>query len=347
SLLKYLAKSTATDMLLVAGVPPSIKIHNELKRADMEYLTPADCERYARELMPESDWEFFEESGDHDFAVTYPDIGRFRVNVYRQRRSVSITLRYINEIVPTLAELNLPDWLRDYALKPQGLILVSGPAGHGKTTTLAAMVDIINSNRGCNIITLEDPIEYLHKHKNSNVNQREIGLDTESFSEGLRHIFRQDPDVIVIGELRDIESFEIALHAADTGHLVISTVHAINATSTIDRMINIFPPHQQNIIRTKLADSLILIFSQRLVPLKKTDNRIIAFEKLINSYKIRNLIREAKTYQIRTQMLSGTEDYESIDSSLARLYLEGKITYADGLLFSGNEQFYRDLTGTK
>ena len=347
SLLKYLAKSTATDMLLVAGVPPSIKIHNELKRADMEYLTPADCERYARELMPESDWEFFEESGDHDFAVTYPDIGRFRVNVYRQRRSVSITLRYINEIVPTLAELNLPDWLRDYALKPQGLILVSGPAGHGKTTTLAAMVDIINSNRGCNIITLEDPIEYLHKHKKSNVNQREIGLDTESFSEGLRHIFRQDPDVIVIGELRDIESFEIALHAADTGHLVISTVHAINATSTIDRMINIFPPHQQNIIRTKLADSLILIFSQRLVPLKKTDNRIIAFEKLINSYKIRNLIREAKTYQIRTQMLSGTEDYESIDSSLARLYLEGKITYADGLLFSGNEQFYRDLTGTK
>ena len=345
SLLRYLARSSATDMLLSAGVPPSIKMHNELRRANMESLSPADCERYARELMSDDDWEVFQKRKDYDFAVTYPDIGRFRVNVYRQRRSISITIRHIAEIVPTLEELNLPSWIKEYALKPQGLILVSGPAGHGKTTTLAAFVDIINSSRKCNIITLEDPIEYLHKHKNSNVNQREIGLDAESFAQGLRHIFRQDPDVIVVGELRDMDSFEIALHAADTGHLVISTVHANNTTSTIDRIVNVFPPHQQNIIRTKLADSLLLVFSQRLVPLQKGEGRILAYEKLVNSYRIKNLIREGKTHQIRTQMLSGTEDYESIDSSLAKLHLAGKISFDAGLLFADNEQFYRELTG--
>lgn len=345
SLLRYLARSSATDMLLAAGVPPSIKIHNELKRANMEPLSPSDCERYARELMTDADWAAFQRNKDHDFAVTYPEIGRFRVNVYNQRRSISITIRHIAEFIPTLSELNLPDWIKEYALKPQGLILISGPAGHGKTTTLAALVDIINSNRRCNIITLEDPIEYLHKHKNSNVNQREIGLDAESFSQGLRHIFRQDPDVIVVGELRDMESFEIALHAADTGHLVISTVHANNTTSTIDRIVNVFPPHQQSIIRTKLADSLLLVFSQRLVPLTKGEGRILAYEKLINSYRIKNLIREGKTHQIRTQMLSGTDDYESIDSSLAKLHLAGKISFNDGLLFADNEQYYREMTG--
>ncbi len=295
--------------------------------------------------MKTQEWEVFQKKGDLDFAVTYPEIGRFRVNVYRQRGSVSITIRHIKDIIPSLQELRLPDMLRDYALKPFGMIIISGPAGHGKTTTLAAMVDIINTNRRCNIVTLEDPIEYLHKHKNSNVNQREIGLDTESFAEGLRHIFRQDPDVIVIGELRDRDSFEIALDAADTGHLVLSTVHASNTTSTIERIVNIFPPHQQNLIRSKLADSLLLVFSQRLVPMRQKEGRIVAYEILINSYRIKNLIREGKTHQIRTQMQSGAEDFVSIDVSLANLFRQGLITFESGLLYCENEQFYRELTG--
>ena len=332
-------------MLLTAGVPPSRKINNDIKRAAMDALTPLDCERYAKELMSEKDWEeVFIPKGDHDFAVTYPEIGRFRVNVYRQRNSVSITLRHIVEILPSVKELNLPDWIQEFALKPQGLILISGPAGHGKTTTLAAMVDIINTHRKCNIVTLEDPIEYLHKHKNSNVNQREVGLDTESFYEGLRHIFRQDPDVIVVGELRDVESFAIALQAADTGHLVLSTVHANTATSTIERIINIFPPHQQNQVRTQIADSLLLVFSQRLIPLKEGEGRILAHEKLINSHRIKNFIREGKTHQIRSQMQSGTEVFASIDVSLADLFRSGLITFEEGLIYAEDEQFYRDIT---
>jgi twitching motility protein PilT len=344
ALLKYLATSPATDMLLTAGVQPSIKLSNDIKRASMDPLTPADCERYAKELMSEKDWETFFTKGDFDIAVTYPEIGRFRVNLYRQRTSVSITLRHIKDILPSLEELRLPDWIKEYVLMPQGLILISGPAGHGKTTTLAAMVDIINSNRKCNIITLEDPIEYLHKHKKSNVNQREIGMDTGTFYDGLKHVFRQDPDVIVIGEMRDADSFAIALQAADTGHLVLATVHASTAASTIERIINIFPPDQQTLIRTRLADNLLFVLAQRLVPLKKGEGRILAYEKLMNSYGVKNLVREGKTHQIKSQMLTGTDEYSSLESSLAKFYLAGLIKFEDGLLFSENKQFYKDQT---
>jgi twitching motility protein PilT len=346
ALLKHLMDSDATDMLLTAGVAPSIKLSNDIKRAPMSPLAPADCEKYAKELMSEKDWDAFEEKGDHDLAVTYPEFGRFRVNLYRQRNSISITLRRIVDILPSLEELNVPDWIKNFILMPQGLILVSGPAGHGKTTTLAAMIDVINSNRRCNIVTLEDPIEYLHKHKKSNVNQREIGLDTKSFYEGLKHVFRQDPDVIVIGEMRDPDSFAIALQAADTGHLVITTVHASTAASTIERAINIFPPYQQGIIRTRLADNLLFVLSQRLVPLKKGDGRILAYEKIINSFGVKNLIREGKTHQIKSQMMSGTEEYSSLETSLAELCRADLISFEDGLLYSENKQFFKDLTKT-
>ncbi len=344
SLLKYLITSPATDMLLTAGVAPSIKLSNDIKRASMNTLTPFDCERYARELVSEKDWEIFIKKGDYDFAVTYPEFGRFRVNLYRQRNSVSITIRHIQDILPSLEELNLPEWIGELVLSPQGLIIVSGPAGHGKTTTLAAMVDIINSNKKCNVITLEDPIEYLHKHKKSNVNQRDIGIDTESFYEGLKHIFRQDPDVIVIGEMRDADSCAIALQAADTGHLVITTVHASTSASTIERIINMFPPHQQGLIRTRIADSLLFVFAQRLIPMKSGEGRLLAYEKIINSHSIKNLIREGKTFQIKSQMLSGSEDFTSLEASLAKLYLSGLINFEAGLLYSENKQFYKELT---
>ncbi len=342
SLLKYLASSPVTDMLLTAGVPPSIKQNKDIKRASMEQLTPADCERYAKEILSERSWEDFVNKGDCDLAVTYPDIGRFRINLYRQRNSVSITIRRIADILPSMEELRLPERISKYALMPQGLIVVSGPAGHGKTTTLSVMVDIINTTRRCNIVTLEDPIEYLHKHKKSNVNQRDVGLDTESFYEGLRHVFRQDPDVIVVGEMRDPDSFAIALQAADTGHLVITTVHASGAAQSIERIINIFPTHQQPLIRTRLADSLLFVLSQRLVPRKEGEGRVLAYEWLANSYGLRNLITEGKTSQFKSQMLSGTEEYISLESSLARLHFEGLITYEDGLLFAENKQFFKN-----
>ncbi len=346
SLLKYLANSTATDMLLTAGVPPSIKLSNDIKRASMNALTPLDCERYARELMSEKDWEKFSIDGDIDLAVTYPEIGRFRVNMYKQRHSISITIRHIIDILPSFEELNLPDWIKDFLFMPQGLILVSGPAGHGKTTSIAAMIDFINTNRRCNIVTLEDPIEFLHKHKKSNVNQRDIGIDTKSFYEGLKHVFRQDPDVIVVGEMRDADSFSIALQASDTGHLVITTVHASTSAITIERVINIFPPHQQNLIRTRLADNLLFVLSQRLVPSIKKEGRVLAVEKLVNSYSVRNLIREGKTHQIKAQMLAGTEEFTALETSLAKLYHDGMISYENGLLYSENKQFFKDLTKT-
>jgi twitching motility protein PilT len=345
SLLRFLVKSKVNDMLLTAGSPPSVKVSNRLKRLAMNPLTPQDCEQYARNLMKERQWEQFVRTNDAEFGITYPEIGRFRVTVYRQRNSISIALRPVSDVIPSLKRLNLPGWLADFALKPDGLIIVSGPAGHGKSTTLSAMVDIINNNRGCNIVTLEDPIEYLHKHKKSNINQREIGLDCPSFIEGLRHVFRQAPDVIVVGEMRDRETFEIALQAANSGHLVLSTVHSDNATSIIERVINMFEPHEQSLIRMMLADSLLLSISQRLIPLKARQGRILAMEKFINSSRMKNLIREGKTHQIRSQMQAGTKDYASIDMALADLAKRGLIKFDEGLVYAEDPQFYRDLSG--
>jgi twitching motility protein PilT len=344
SLLRYLARSGSIDMLLTAGVPPAVKIHNNLKRTSMDPLTPADCETYAKELMSYKDWEAFMRKNDIDFGVTYPDIGRFRVNVCRQRNSVSITLHHFAETLPSFKELNLPGCIKEYAFMPQGLILVTGPAGHGKTTTLCTMVDIINTHRRCNIVTLEDPIEYAYKHKKSNVNQREIGRDTDSLSEGLRRVLRQSPDVIVVGELKDRESFEMALQAADAGQLVLSTVIGSNSTSIIERVINMFPPDRQKFTRMMLADCLLLSFSQRLVPLNKGQGRILAHEKLINTDRIKDMIREERTYQIRSQIQIGSKDFTSIDVSLANLYNQEKITFEDGLLHADNRQIYRQLT---
>ena len=230
-------------------------------------------------------------------------------------------------------------------MRPQGLILISGPSGHGKTTTLCAMVDYINSHRRCNIITLEDPIEYLHLHRKSNINQREIGRDTPSFAEGIRHVFRQSPDVIVLGEMRDTETFEIALRAANTGHLVLSTVHSDNSTSIIDRVINMFEPYRQALIRQMLSDSLLLSLSQRLIPPKSGSDRVLALEKMVNSYRIKNLIREEKSRQIRAHMQVGADDFTSMDAAVATLCKKGIIDFKQGLAFVEDERLYRDLTG--
>ena len=259
SLLRYLADSPAKDMLLTAGAPPSMKLGADIRRAAMDTLTSADCEAYARELMSEKDWSAFAGGWDYNGLVHYPEIGRFRVNMYRQRNAISITLRHIPDNIPSLQELGLPAWIKEYVLMPQGLIIVSGPAGHGRTTTLTALVDIVNSGRRCNIVTLEDPVEYLHEHKKSNVNQREIGADAQSISDGLKHVFRQDPDVIVIGETMDADGFDIALRAAETGHLVMTVFHANTAASAIEGIINTFPPHQRDFVRTGIAENLLFV----------------------------------------------------------------------------------------
>ncbi|MBI3377444.1 MAG: PilT/PilU family type 4a pilus ATPase [Nitrospirae bacterium] len=349
-LLKLLSEANATDMQLTAGVPPAMKMRTELHRLNMQALTPGQMTALANGIMPEEQRARFQTSNDLDFAITDLDYGRFRVNIYRQRGSVSMTLRHIPDKLSSINDLGLPEDLEGYALKSQGLILITGPAGHGKSTTMAAMVDLINKKRKCNIVSLEDPIEYLHVHKNSNVNQREIGLDTESFYEGLKRVFRQGPDVIVVGEMRDPDSFMIALQAAETGHLVLSTMHARNSTSTVERVVDMFPSHQQAQARNQLADSLLLVLAQRLVLKKDKSGPILAYERLINTYKIKNFIRDSKTHQIRTQMQIPGEDYSSIDVSLARLCLDGKITAEEGAKHADNLSFYQEMIkgkGTK
>ncbi|HEY5672957.1 MAG TPA: PilT/PilU family type 4a pilus ATPase [Malonomonas sp.] len=323
-LCKSLVRRQASDLLLVAGAIPSLKKNNELVRLEVPLLSPGQVETYANELMSKQQKEEFRQNKDIDFALTEPSLGRFRVNLYRQRTSISIAIRHIVEDIPTFEQLNLPGWLENYALKPQGLILVSGPNGHGKSTTMAALVDIINSKCRRNIITIEDPIEYLHQHKNSNVNQREVGLDTKSFQEGLRHIYREAPDVIMIGEMRDRESISIALEAADTGHLVISSLHANNSTMAVNRIIDVFPADQQAQVRVHLADNLLLSFNQRLLKCRSGEGRVPAYEKLSNSHRVANMIREGKDHHIRSQLVSG-EEFISLDVSLAMLTREKRV----------------------
>ena len=320
----HLAQSNASDLLLVAGSRPSYKENNELYRVDTPLLSPEQVQAYAYELMNQQQRDEFQEKKDIDFALTDFELGRFRINVYRQRTSISVAIRHIVEDVPTFDDLNLPTWLENYALKQQGLIIISGPNGHGKSTTMAAMIDIINTKSKRNIITIEDPIEYLHQHKNSNVNQREVGIDTTSFNEGLRHVYREAPDVIMIGEMRDHESIAIALEAADTGHLVISSLHANNSVMAINRIIDVFKTEHQQQIRVQLADNLLLSFHQRLLQSPKGEGRIPAYEKLGNSHRVANLIREGKDHQIRNQLVKG-EVCLTLDTCLAHLVQERKV----------------------
>ena len=346
-LLRIAAQRGANDLLVTAGVAPSLKINNEVVRLPYPPLTPGQVEERVFAILNEHQKTQFERDGELDFAYSLFDVGRFRINVYRQRNSISLSARNLLERIPGLAELGLPPWIADFALKRQGMILITGPAAHGKSTTIASLVEVINTRRRCNIITIEDPIEFLFQHKNSNVNQREVGTDTASFSQGLRHVFRQSPDVIVIGELRDFESISIAVSAAETGHLVLGTLHTLNATSTIDRLINVFPGEQQNQVRTQLAESLLLILSQRLVLSADGKRRHLAYEKLVNSSRVRNLIRNRKTHLIRTQMQSDTDDFESIDKSLAALVRAGKVAEEEAVKFADNPALFHELLRAK
>jgi twitching motility protein PilT len=343
SLLRALVNWHGQDLHLSSGAIPSIRVDGEIKRLDIPALKPAEVESMVHEILTPEQKRIFQENLELDFAFSLDGVGRFRCNVYRQRGSLAFTARHVTDKIPTATELGIPEFLHEYAIRKQGLILVTGPNGHGKTTTLANLVDTINRERKANIISIEDPIEYTHRHQNSNVNQREVGTDTNSFGDGLRHIFRQNPDVIVIGELRDFESFSIALTAADTGHLVIATMHSNSATAAVDRIIDIFPPAQQSQVRAQLADCLLAVFSQRLLRRASGSGRIMAWEKMSTSLRVRNSIREGKVHVLRGMMQTNVEELVSIDWTLAEHVASGKVKYDEALKYADSPTYLNEL----
>ncbi len=343
SLLRALVTWHGQDLHLSSGAIPSIRVDGEFRRLEIPALTPTDVESMVNEILTLEQKRVFQENLELDFAYSLDRVGRFRCNVYRQRGSLAFTARHVADKIPPAAELGIPDFLQECALRKQGLILITGPNGHGKTTTLANLVDTINRERKANVITIEDPIEYTHRHKISNVNQREVGTDTLSFGDGLRHIFRQNPDVIVIGELRDFESFSIALSAGETGHLVMATMYSNNATAAVDRIIDIFPSDQQSQVRAQLADCLLCVFSQRLLKRTSGSGRVLAWEKMSTSLRVRNAIREGKVHLLRAMMQTNVEELVSIDWSLAELIASGKVKYEEALKYADSPTYLNEL----
>ena len=310
----------ASDLHLTAGAWPTLRINGKLQRMGEEILSSDDTKTLIEQFLTANQLAHLNSLGELDFAYTNLNSGRFRVNAYKQRDSYALAIRMISSRIPSMGELGLPPILKDLAMKQRGLILVTGPTGSGKTTTLAAMLDFINKNRQCHILTLEDPIEYQHKHNQSIVNQREIGTDTQSFGNALRAALRQDPDVVLVGEMRDLETISIALTAAETGHLVLSTLHTIGAAKTIDRVIDVFPPHQQEQIRVQLASVLEAIISQQLMPTVEENRRVAAHEIMIANTAVKNLIREGKAFQIQNLIQTGSKlGMQSMDYSLSQL----------------------------
>ena len=333
-LLKEAVVRKASDLHITVSLPPVIRVNGELVRLDSPDLRPADTRQLLLEMLDDDQVRRFESGGEIDFAYSVAGLGRFRVNGYRQRGSAAVAVRVIGSELKSLRALGLPESLSDLARRPRGLVLVTGPTGSGKTTTLAAMIDQINREFQYHIITLEDPIEYLHHHRKSVVNQREVGSDTQSFASGLRAALREDPDVILVGEMRDLETVSTALRAAETGHLVLATLHTNDAAQTIDRVVDAFPPHQQEQVKVQLGNSLEGIVAQRLLPRRDRKGRVVAVEVLVATPAIRNLIREGKTHQIPSSIQTGSRfGMKTMDASLRELYAQ-EIISADDYIFN-------------
>lgn len=316
----------ASDIHITVGKPPILRVNGELFSIDEDILKPEDAKRLIFEALSEKMILNLEKDGEIDTSLSTPGIGRYRINAFKQRGSYGMVLRIIPLKIPSMDDLNLPNSVRSLSEIRRGLILVTGPTGSGKSTTLASLIDKINHERNCHILTLEDPIEYLHKHRKSIVNQREIGTDSNSFTSALRSSLRQDPDVILVGEMRDLETISIALTAAETGHLVLSTLHTSGAAKTIDRIIDVFPPHQQQQIRVQLSSVLECVVSQQLLPKKNNEGRIAAFEIMMMTPAIRNLIREDKLHQIDTAIQTGAQfGMMTMDTSILNIYRNGLI----------------------
>lgn len=310
----------ASDIHLTVGVPPIFRINGELKRYGKDVLLPTDTEEMAKAIVSDTKWMMFEEYGELDFSYAVPGISRFRVNVYMQRGCIALAIRIIATSIPSIEELKMPMILKNFTEKPQGLVLVTGPTGSGKSTTLAAMIDYMNQTMRKHIITLEDPIEYLHKHNSCIIDQREVGSDTKNFANGLRAALRQDPDAILVGEMRDLETIQTAITAAETGHLVFGTLHTQNAPASIERMIDVFSPGQQPQIRTQLASVLIAIVSQRLFKTMDNKGRRAATEIMVNNSAVANLIRNDKLHQLETIIqTSRAQGMHTLESSILEL----------------------------
>jgi twitching motility protein PilT len=337
AVLQQLIQRNASDLHLKVGRPPTLRLHGDLLPLDHPALRPEDLKGLAEQLMTPRQVKEFTENKECDFAIGVPGIGRFRCNVYQQRGSLCFAMRAIPYQARTIKELNLPPVLEEISLKPRGLVLVTGITGSGKSTALAAMVQHLNEHRKANVITIEDPIEFLHRDINCHINQREVGTDTATFGQALRRVLRQDPDIILIGEIRDLETLDTALKAADTGHLVFSTLHTTDATQTINRVMSFYPPHQQAEVRFSLASALQAVISLRLVPRADKPGRVPACEVLINTQTVRDQIRDMdKTLNIPDLIKEGTVQYgmQSFDQSLMHHYTQGTISYESAVFYA-------------
>lgn len=344
-LLKETVKRNASDLHIIANSPPVFRINGELMPAEeYEVLKQEDTKKLIYGFLSDSQKVAFEEKKELDFSLSIPSITRFRVNVHMQRGNVEAALRTVPLQIPAIEELNLPEVVKTLINKPNGLIIVTGPTGMGKTTTLATLVDNINQEKRSLIITIEDPIEYIHTNKKGVVKQREVGEDTLSFANALKYTLRQDPDVISVGEMRDLETMSTSLTAAETGHLVLTTLHTPDAPQTIDRIIDVFPPHQQEQVKVQLAGSLQAIIAQKLLPRADQEGRILATEVLIATQAIRAVIREQKTEQIASLMQTGSQfGMHTMDKNLKELYQKGLITYEVAVNQSKNPQDFKKM----
>ncbi|MGH9376420.1 MAG: type IV pilus twitching motility protein PilT [Terriglobia bacterium] len=345
-LLKRLVETGGSDLHVTVNSPPRIRIHGDLKPLeDMPVLGPAETKQLAYSVLTEAQKHRFEETLELDFAFGIRDLARFRGNLFNQRGATAAVFRVVPFEIRSFEQLGLPNTLRKLCQKPRGLVLVTGPTGSGKSTTLATMLDLINETRYEHMITIEDPIEFLHSHKRCLVNQREVHSDTHSFADALRAALREDPDVVLIGEMRDLETVESALRIAETGHLTFGTLHTNSAASTINRVIDVFPSHQQSQVRAQLSLVLEGILCQSLLPRPEGKGRVMAMEILVPNPAIRNLIREDKIHQIYSTMQSGQEKFgmQTFNQSLCSLYQKGQITLETALGRSGNPDELQDM----
>jgi twitching motility protein PilT len=331
-LLRLTVEWNGSDLHLTVGVPPIIRADGQLKPTPYERVTPQDAQRMCYDILTDEQIQRFESTLELDFSYQVPRLARWRVNIFKERGNLAGALRRIPQQIPTLEDLQLPNVLKDLAHKPRGLVLVCGPTGSGKSTTLAAMINEINTTRSEHILTIEDPIEFVHPHKYSVVAQRELGMDTKSFAAALKAALREDPDVILVGEMRDHETMQLAVTAAETGHLVFATLHTNSAAQTVDRIVDVFPPGQQEQIRIQLSNNLEGVVVQQLLRRSNQPGRVCALEIMYASPAIRNLIREGKSHQIPSMIqISNNQGMQTMDQCLRDLYQRGTITYDDAI----------------
>lgn len=334
-LLNLVVDNDASDLHLTVGTPPIIRVDGDLIPTDLDVLTPMDTRSLIYNMLTAEQQKSFEKDLELDISYSVHGFGRFRVNVYKQRGCVAAAFRIIPSKIPTLEELKIAPVISEFSKLHKGLVLVTGPTGSGKSTTLAALVDLINETRRCHIITIEDPIEYLHYHKKSIINQRELHVDTLSFPMALKHVLREDPDVILVGEMRDFETIETALTLAETGHLVFGTLHTTDAAQTINRVVDVFPPHQQGQVRTQLSFVLRAVVAQQLLQTASGKGRVVCEEILVVNPAVQNIIREAKIAQLYTVMQTGQNlGMRTFEQSLRDLYSRGEVTYQEAMTHS-------------